>query len=185
MTPTGLQLHVTCLLVERNPPMKTLTFPKVAFLPTKGDQQPVAFLDVLDGDGRSFGGDGGESLVVLLNVEDGGTSLRGSVDGAARARGNGVTKGHGTKVPKWNLGNPLLKVFDDPLRILLTESKGRSEMLGNGLVGGQVLNDRCTRSPGRGCDGGLDNVTSVDGDAGEIAGVVGEPLVPSYATNGR
>ena len=155
---------------------------KLSLFPTKGDQ-PAAFLDVLDSGGRSFGCDGRENLAILLNVVEGGT--RGGVDRAARARGSGTTERHGTKVPKRNKATPLLKVFDDPLRVLLTESRGRSEVLSNGLVGGQVLNDRCTRSLGSSCDGGLDNITSIDGDVGEIVGVVGEPLVPSYSTNER
>ena len=122
-------------------------------------------------------------MAVLLNVEEAGT--RGGVDSAPRARGSGTTERHGTKVPKRNKATPLLKVFHNPLRILLTESRGRSEVLGDGLVGGQVLNDRCTRGLGSSCHGGLDNITSFDGDAGEIVGVVREPLVPSYSTNER
>ena len=153
-----------------------------ARLPNKKcDQQPVTSLDVLDGGGRSAGGNGGENLVVLLNVDEG--STRGGVGGATRASGSGASELHGAKVRERNKAAVLLKVFDDPLSILLAKSIGRGEVLGDGLASGQVLNDSCTRGSGGSSNGGLDLITSADSDAREIVGVVGVPLVPSYSTN--
>ena len=140
----------------------------------------VTSLDVLDDDGGSVNGNGGKNI-VLLNADDG--STRGGVDGAARASGSGASELHSTKVRKRNKAVVILKVFDDPLSILLAKSIGRGEVLGDVLASGQVLNDSCTRGIGGSSNGGPDHITSADVDTREIVGVVGVPLVPSYSTN--
>jgi hypothetical protein len=151
--------------------------------PTKSDHRPVTCLDVLDGGGRSASSDGCENLAVLLNVDNGGT--RGGVGGATRARGSSTRESHGAKVHEGNKATVLLKVFNDPLGILLTKSIRRGEFLCDDLASGQVLDDCCTRSRRGSSDGGLDNITSADADAREIVGIVRVPLVPSYSTNER
>lgn len=151
--------------------------------PTKSDHRPVTCLDVLYGGGRSTGSDGCENLAVLLNVDDGGT--RGGVGGATGARGSSARESHGAKVREGNKTTVLLKVFDDPLGILLAKSIRRGEFLCDGLTSGQVLNDCCARSRRGSSDGGLDNITCADADAREIVGVIRVPLVPSYSTDER
>ena len=147
----------------------------------KSNYLPDTSLDVLDGGGRSAGGDGGEDFAILLNVYECGT--RGCVGSAARSSGSGAGEGHGSKVGEGNKAVALLKVFDDPLSILLAKSIARGEVLGNGLASGQVLDGRYTRGRRVSGDGGLDFVTSRDGDAREIVSVVRVPLVPCCSVN--
>ena len=149
-------------------------------VPTKSDHHSiVTCLDVLDGKGVSTGGDGCENFVALLNVDEG--SARRGVGGATRARRSSAREGNGAKVRESNKVVVLLKVFDNPLSILLTKSIRGSEFLCDSLASGLILNDRCARSRGGSSDGGRDNVTSTDGDAREIVRVVRVPLVPSYS----
>ena len=147
----------------------------------KSNYRPVTCLDVLDGGGGAAGGDGGEDFTVLLNVHERGTG--GGVGSAARASSSGAGEGHGSEVCEGNKAVTLLKVFDDPLSVLLAESIAGGEVLGDGLASGQVLNGRYTRGGRVSGDGGLDLVTSRDSDAREVVGVVRVPLVPSCSVN--
>ena len=146
-----------------------------------GRYRPVARLDVLDGEGISASKDGGEHFVILLNVYEGGVG--GSVASAMAAGGSSAAEGHGLKVGERSKATILLKVFDNPLCILLAKSITRGDILCNALARGQVLNNCFSGSCEMSGDGGLDNVTSGDSDVREIAGGIGVPLVPSCSIN--
>ena len=77
-----------------------------------------------------------------------------------------------------HLAVAVVKVLDDPLSVLLAKSSGRGEGLGDGLASRKVLNDGCSGLGGGSSDGELDLVAGLDGDAGEIVGVVGVPFIP-------
>ena len=121
-------------------------------------------------------------MSVLRNVDE--SSTRRGVGGATRARGSSVNEGHGAKVREGNKTAVLLKVFDNPLSILLAKGIRRGEVLRDSLASSLILNDRRTRSRRGSSDGSLDNITSTDGDPREIIGVVRVPLVPSCSVNG-
>lgn len=85
----------------------------------------------------------------------------------------GISESDSAKVGERDERAVLFKVLDDPLCILLAESVSGSEGLSNGLSGGLVLDDSLARFGG-------DDITGTDGDAGEIEGESGEPLIPSW-----
>lgn len=152
---------------------------KSLIFPTKNSSYSpvVACLDLLDGEGFSAGGDGRENFAVLLNEEEG--SIMQGVNDTTGARGSNVRESHGAK----RGANIPLKLLDHPLSILLAKSVRRSDWLRDSLAGGQVLNDRRTRSCRGSSDGGRNDVTTTDGDAREIVGVVGVLLVKSCSMN--
>ena len=92
----------------------------------------------------------------------------------------GISESDSAKVGERDERAVLFKVLDDPLCILLAESVSGSEGLSNGLSGGLVLDDSLARFGGGGGYGGGDDITGTDGDAGEIEGESGEPLIPSW-----
>ena len=94
-------------------------------------------------------------------------------------------EGDGAPVGEGNERVALLVILNDPLSVLFAKSRGGGKRLGNGNTGGHVLDDCRARLGGLGSDGELDLVTSLDGDAGEVVGVVGVPLVPSWIEQGR
>ena len=130
-------------------------------------------LDILDSDIRSVDGNIRENLIFLLNINDGGTR-RGV------ARGTGIIKSHSAKVCKGNEAVAFFKVFDNPLSILLAKGISGSEVHGDGLASGQILNGCHTGRRRISHDSGLDSVTGTDVDAGEIVGIVRVPLVPGF-----
>lgn len=62
---------------------------------------------------------------------------------------------------------------------------GRGDLLGDGDTGGQVLDGGGAGLQAGGDDGALHGVTGGDGDAGEVDGHVGVPLVPGVVGGGQ
>jgi hypothetical protein len=73
----------------------------------------------------------------------------------------------------------LLEVLDDPLRVLLAQRGSGRDRLGHALARRVVLDHGRARLGRRRSDGDGDRVAGGEGDAGEVVGVVGVPLVPS------
>lgn len=92
-----------------------------------------------------------------------------------------VGESNGAEVSERNQGRTLLKVLNDPLRILLAQVSRGSESLGDGLASADVCDGRGAGG-GRGsgdCDG--DGVASLDCDTSEVGGEGREVFEPSCA----
>lgn len=138
-------------------------------------------LNVLDGNSAAGSSDRGKNA-VLLNVNDGGTS---GVNSGTALGGLSTGEGNSAEVGKGNQGAALLKVLNDPFSIVLAKLVGFTrEGVGNSSASADILNNS---SAGRGAGGShsdLDNISSSDGDASEVVGVVRVPLVPSIVADG-
>ena len=138
-------------------------------------------LDVGDGNGAAAGRNRGQDLAALLDVNDRG-ARRG--DGGARdSASGGAGECDGTKVGEGYEGaratTARLEVLDDPLGVVLAETCGGGEGGGDGLALGVVHDRERALGGARGGGGQGDGVTSGEGDAAEVIGVVGVVLVPS------
>lgn len=133
------------------------------------------FLDIGDGNGGGSGGDRGQHL-VLLNIDEGGA--RGADSAAGGGGGLSIGEGDAPEVSKSDQRGALLEVLDDPLCVLFAESRAGRDRLAHGLARGFVLNDGGAGLGAGGSDGDGNLVTGAEGDAGEVVGVVGVPLIP-------
>lgn len=138
-------------------------------------------LNVLDSNSGAGSSDRGKNA-VLLNVNDGGTS---GVNSGTALGGLSTGEDNSAKVGKGDQGAALLKVLNDPFCVVLAKLVGFTrEFVGNGSARADVLNNS---SSGRGAGGShsdFDNISSRDGDAREVVGVVRVPLVPSIVADG-
>lgn len=103
------------------------------------------------------------------------------VGGAGVGGSHSVGEGDSAEVGKGNERAALLVVLNDPLGILLAKRGSRSDRLCDGFALGDVLDNRGTGFGAGGGDGQLDAVTRGERNAGEVVGVVGVPLIPSYS----
>lgn len=140
-------------------------------------------LNVLDDDGlRARGSDGSQDLAALLNVNDGTTGDTNSAGGGSSIS---IRESDGTEVSEWNKSVILLEILDDPFSVGLAELVALGcEAVGDSLASGDVLNDGGTGLLASGSDGHLDNVTSSDGNAREVIGVVWVPFIPGIEGGG-
>lgn len=91
----------------------------------------------------------------------------------------------GTEVGKRDERATLFVVLNNPLGLLFAKGGGRSDGLADSLAGSYILDDNCTRLGARGSNSQFNHVSSRDGDAGEVVGVVWVPLVPGWKKNVR
>ena len=144
-------------------------------MPRVGD---ATRLNIGDGDGAARGGDGGQHGAALLDVDEGGA--RGA-DGAARGARGRAGELDGAEVGEGHEGAALLEVLDDPLGVVLAERGLAGERVRDGLARAHVRDLRRAAGLGRRGDGDGDGVAGGEGDAREVVGVVGVPLVPGCA----
>lgn len=130
-----------------------------------------------DGDRATRDGGRGKDLAALLNVDEAGTASAG---GATRDKASGrASEGDSAEVGEGHKASARLVVLNDPLSVLLAQSRRGGDSLRNRLAGGVVLDHSRAGGLGSGGDSDGDRVAGREGDAGEVIGVIGEPLVPS------
>lgn len=138
-------------------------------------------LNVLDGNSAAGSRDRGENA-VLLNINYGGTA---GVNSGSALGGLGTGESDSTKVSEGNQAAALLKVLNDPFSVVLAKLVGLArEFVGNSSTLGDIFNNSRTGRGAASSHGDFDNIPSRDGDASEIVGVVGIPLVPSIVADG-
>lgn len=141
------------------------------------------YLTVGARDGGAAGSAGRLDLKGSTHVDDGGA---GGVDGSTVLGGRGTSELERAVVGEADQGVTLLKVLDDPLGVVLAQRVDLSgEGVGHGDTGSQVLDDGSAGLQAGGSDGALDGVAGRDGDAGEVNGHVGVPLVPGRVGRGQ
>lgn len=153
--------------------MTFLTLASSQVLPTRVRiYNSCHLLDVGASDALSAGRARGKDLAALAQVDDGGA-------GDALAVDSGILKGDGAKVGKGDEAAALLKILDDPLGIGLAKGgRGGCEAVRDGLASGLVLDHGGASLLARGGHGDGDLVAGLHGDAGEIVGDLGVPLIP-------
>lgn len=112
-------------------------------------------------------------MAVLLDIDDVGTT------GADVPVGVSTSESNRSEVGERNEARAFFKVLDDPLGVLLAESRGRRDGLRHRLTFRVVGDDGLAGFGGGSGHGERDAVASAEGDSGEVVGVVGIPLVPS------
>lgn len=117
-------------------------------------------------------------------------STRG-VDVTRTAGGTGISEGDSVKGRERSerLGSAANdgEVLDDPLSVGLAESAlnlAGGERVRNGLTVGLIGDGGDTAGGAGGLDTHLDSVAGRDVDAGEVVGVIGNPLVPGVVGDG-
>jgi len=143
-------------------------------------------LSVGDLDGRrARDRDGRQNLSAgILNLDDLRTGKR---NGGSTSAGDSAAEGDGVEAGEVDLRAALLEVLDDPLSILLCEGGGGGRSrdgLSVAEAGGDVLYHDSTTGGGGSSDGDADGLASAYGEAADVNGEVGEPLVPSLVRNG-
>jgi hypothetical protein len=126
-----------------------------------------------------------EDLVILFNIDDGGTA---DTDGTGSGLGGGTGERDRAEVSELNHGATLLEVLDNPLSVVLAQvAYGAlvAERVLDGLASGVVLDGCSACGLAGGGDSHSDGVSSGEGDSREVIGVIGVPLIPSIISDGR
>lgn len=121
----------------------------------------------------------GQDLAILLDVDDGGT---GRANGGAVLGSLSIGEGDIAKVGERSLLAVLQEVLHNPLGVLLAKrglGTNKTEVVRHSLLLGQVLDSSSAGGQRVGDDRHGHQIAGSDGDALEIVGEVGEPLVPS------
>lgn len=119
----------------------------------------------------------GQNDAVLLDIHDLGT--RGA-NGSAVLDGLSVGESDSAKVGERNKSAILLEVLDDPLGVGLAQGARSTarEGVGHRLASRDVVDGGGASGSGGGVHRDLDHISSSDGDAAEIIGILWVPLVP-------
>ncbi len=109
-------------------------------------------LNVCDRNSLTRCSHGGQDLVVLLDIDNGG--IGASLYCGTRARRSvGIGEGDSAEVGKLDQRAILFKVLDDPLGVELLKCVAlTSEGMGHRLASGEILNDSCASRGARGGD---------------------------------
>lgn len=137
----------------------------------------ATLLDILNSDRAARGRNRSQNLAALLDINQSG-ARRPNSGTAIGSLSPG--EGDSAKVSKRHQRPVGLKVFNDPLGIVLAQIAvhAAGEGVGDSLALGHIL-DSGRASGLAGCiNGDPDRVASGDGDAAEVVRVVGVPLVP-------
>lgn len=140
-------------------------------------EAPPNLANILDGNFGIGSRRRGQSLIILLDIDDG--SIR-SADGRITAGGANIRESDSAKIGERNERQERGEVLHDPLRIRLAKSVVilASERMGNSLASGQILHDGSSCGLARRVDSDLDFIASRDTDTAEVVGIVREPFIP-------
>lgn len=131
-------------------------------------------------DGGAAGSAGRLNAEAGAHVDDSGAA---GVDSRAALGSLGGSELHRAIVGEADQGATLLKVLNDPLGVVLAQGVPLAgEGVGDALASGQVLDGGSSGGLAGSNNGALDRVSSRYGDAAEVNGRVGVPLVPGIVS---
>lgn len=124
----------------------------------------------------------GQDLTALLDIHD--SRARWANSRAARDS-LGIGERHSSEVGEGNQGAAALEVLNNPLSVGLAEISiiDTGELVGDRCARSEVFDDSRAGVLGLSSHSELDHISSGDGDAGEIVGIIRVPLVPGIVGN--